>query len=138
MGSHLDRNPVVPPAIVKSHAFDRSKQRIGRRQARVVGIGGFACAVALPPLMWHHAIGQLAGSFQPTAIYFLTGWTPFGLMALGLLLFVPVVYSIGLSSYARAYPRYRNVYAGWGATLYLLGLALATQVAAITQGLAAH
>jgi hypothetical protein len=123
---------------VARHAFDRSKQRISRRKAKAAGLAGFAAAVALPVIVWHEAIGQLTAGFDPTATYFLTGWTPFGLMALGLLCFVPVVYSIGLSSYARAYPRRRNAYAGWGATLYLLGVGLATQVAAITHGLAQH
>jgi hypothetical protein len=118
--------------------LDRSKQRIDRRQAKAAGVLGFAAAVALPVVLWHNAIAVLAAGFRPTLSYFLTGWIPFGLMAAGLLLFVPVVYSIGLSSYARAYPRRRNVYAGWGSTLYLLGVGLATQVAAITHSLAAH
>lgn len=122
---------------MKKHAF-RSKQRIERAQAQAAGLLGFAAAVALPIALWHHAMTMLAASFRPTLYYFLTGWTPFGLIALGLLLFVPVVYSIGLSSYAPAYPRRRNAYAGWGITLYLLGLALATQVAAIAHGLAPH
>jgi hypothetical protein len=123
---------------MKRHAFDRSKQRISRRKAKTVGIVGFAAAIALPITLWHHAIGQLAAGFHPSAYYFLTGWTPFGLIALGLLMFVPVVYSIGLSSHAPAYPRHRNVYAGWGMTLYLLGLGLASQVAEISHGLAPH
>jgi hypothetical protein len=118
--------------------LDRSKQRVSRRQAKAAGILGFAAAVALPIVLWHHSIGMLATGFRPTPGYFLTGWTPFGLIAIGLVLFIPVVYSIGLSSYAPAYPRRRNVYAGWGTTLYLLGLALAAQVAAITHGLAPH
>ena len=121
---------------MERHAFDRSKQRIDHRKAKAVGVVGFAAAAALPVVVWHRAIGQLAAGFRLDATYFLTGWIPFALMALGLLFFVPVVYSIGLSSYARAYPRRRNVYAGWGSTLYLLGVALATQVAAITHGLA--
>jgi hypothetical protein len=120
------------------NALDRSKQRISRKQAKAAGLVGFAAAVALPIALWHQAIGMLAAGFRPTLYYFLTGWTPFGLIALGLVLFVPVVYSIGLSSHAPAYPRRRNVYAGWGTTLYLLGLGLASQVAAITHGLAAH
>lgn len=103
-----------------------------------MGVGGFAAAIALPIVLWHHAIGQLAAGFQPNITYFLTGWTPFGLIAAGLILLVPVVYSIGLSSYAPAYPRNRNVYAGWGMTFYLLGLALASQVATIAHGLAPH
>jgi hypothetical protein len=123
---------------MNGHALDRSKQRISRRRAKAVGLLGFVAAVALPIVLWHHAIGVLATSFRPTLFYFVTGWAPFGLMAVGLLLLVPVVYSIGLSSYAPAYPRRRNVYAGWGSTLYLLGIGLASQVAAITQGLAPH
>jgi hypothetical protein len=118
--------------------LDRSKQRVTRRQAKVAGVLGFAAAVALPIVLWHHAMAMLAAGFRPTLYYFLTAWAPFGMIALGLVLFVPVVYSIGLSSYAPAYPRRRNAYAGWGTTLYLLGLALASQVAAITHGLAAH
>ena len=121
--------------------LDRSKQRIPRRQAKVAGVLGFAAAVALPIVLWHRSMAMMADGFRPTLSSVLavaTGWIPFGLIALGLLLFVPVVYSIGLSSYAPAYPRRRNAYAGWGISLYLLGLALATQVAAITHSLAAH
>jgi hypothetical protein len=123
---------------MKPQARRRSKQRLNRRQAKAVGVLGFLAATALPIVLWHNAIGALAAGFHPTFSYFITGWTPFGMIALGLLLFVPVVYSIGLSSYAPAYPRRRNVYAGWGSTLYLLGVALASQVAAITHGLAPH
>ena len=43
------------------------------------------------------------------------------LFGLGLLLMLPVVV---------ARPRFRNVYMGWGVSLYLLGVALASQVAA--------
>ncbi len=123
---------------MRRHPFDRSKQRLTRGQAKAAGVGGFAAAVALPIALWHHALSMLAGASRPTLVYFLTGWAPFILIVTGLALLVPVVYSIGLSSYAPRYPRHRNVYAGWGTTLYLLGLALATQVAAITQGLAPH
>ena len=123
---------------MKGHGLHRSKQRVTRGQAKFAGVLGFAAAVALPIVLWHHAIGMLAAGFRPTLVYFLTGWAPFGLIAAGLVLFVPVVYSIGLSTYARAYPRRRNAYAGWGITFYLLGLALASQVAAITHGLAPH
>ncbi len=121
--------------------LDRSKQRIPRRQAKTAGLLGFAAAAALPIALWHQSMAVMADGFRPTlssSLSVLPGWIPFGLIALGLLFFVPVVYSIGLSSYAPAYPRRRNAYAGWGISLYLLGLALATQVAAITHGLAGH
>jgi hypothetical protein len=113
----------------------RSKQRLDTGQARFVGLLGFAAAVALPLLLWRGVAATLANRYSPSPGYFLTAWTPFALMALGLLLFVPVFRSIGLRSYARGYARRRNAYAGWGVTLYLLGVALASQVAAIARGL---
>jgi hypothetical protein len=116
----------------------RSKQRLDRRQAKAVGVIGFVAAVALPVLLWRDAITTLASDFNPTPGYFVTAWTPFALIALGLVFLVPVVASIGRSSYAAGYPRRRNVYAGWGVSLYLLGLALASQVATIARGLGPH
>ena len=113
----------------------RSKQRLAPRHAKAVGLLGFAAAVALPIVLWRDAVAALASGYDPSLGYFIAAWTPFCLIGIGLLLLVPVVYSIGLSSYARAYPRRRNAYAGWGVTLYLLGLGLATQVAWIAHGL---
>jgi hypothetical protein len=40
-----------------------------------------------------------------------------------------VVVSAGRDPESRFYPRARGAYLGWGVTLYLLGLALASQVA---------
>ena len=47
---------------------------------------------------------------------------------------LPVVISIGRHPESRFYPRSRNAYTGWGITLYLLGCAIATQVAQIAAG----
>jgi hypothetical protein len=80
----------------------------------------FLCAAAAPVALWHHAIGAVAEDFRLEPGY-LTGWSGFALIGLGLLLMLPVVV---------ARPRFRNVYMGWGVSLYLLGLALASQVAA--------
>jgi hypothetical protein len=113
----------------------RSKQQLSPARAKAVGLLGFAAATALPVLVWRDAIAALAGGYSPSLGYFVAAWTPFCLIGLGLLLLVPVVYSIGLSSYEPAYPRRRNAYAGWGITLYLLGVCLATQVAWIAHGL---
>ncbi len=110
-----------------------SKQFLTRRQARVTGVCGFALAALLPPLFWHEAIGTIASDFRLETGYLLTGWTGYGLIAAGLLFFLPVVVSIGRTPTSRLYPRSRNAYAAWGITLYLLGLALASQVAAVTQ-----
>jgi len=81
----------------------------------------FLCAAAAPVALWHHAIGAVAEDFR-FELGYLTGWSGFGLIALGLLLMLPLVVS--------AQPRLRNVYMGWGVSLYVMGLALASQVAA--------
>jgi len=112
-----------------------SKQRLAPGRAKAFGVLAFLAAVSLPIALWHDSVAALAAGYSPTLGYFVAAWTPFCLIGLGLVLMVPVVYSIGLSSYARSYPRHRNVYAGWGITLYLLGLGLATQVAWIAHGL---
>ncbi len=71
-----------------------------RRQARTVGAVGFLLAV-----------------------------TPWALIVLGLLFLVPVALSDGRDPESRWYPRARNAYAGWGISLYLLGVILGSQVA---------
>jgi len=103
-----------------------------RRNAQLVGLAGFGLAAALPPALWHRAIGAIASDFRLEVEYLVTGWTGYGLIGAGLLFLVPVVVSIGRSPESRLYPRSRNAYAGWGVVLYLLGVALASQVAAVT------
>ncbi|MDQ3719858.1 MAG: hypothetical protein M3350_03625 [Actinomycetota bacterium] len=93
---------------------------------------GFVCAAALPPLMWRSSIEAIASDFRLEAEYLVTGWTGYALIGLGLLFFVPVVVSIGRSPESRLYPRGRNAYAGWGVSLYVLGVILAGQVATVT------
>jgi hypothetical protein len=89
----------------------------------------FVCAAVVPVALWHHAIGAIAADFRLDPGY-LTGWSGFGLIAVGLLLLLPVVWSARMSPGSRLYPRLRNAYMGWGVSLYLMGLALASQVAA--------
>jgi hypothetical protein len=107
----------------------------GRRQARRVGAVGFAVAVALPIVLWWRAITDIASAFKLDWGYF-TGWVPWALIVAGLLFLVPVMLSVGRNPEGRWYPRARNAYAGWGITLYLLGFALATQVAQINDVIA--
>jgi hypothetical protein len=102
------------------------------RHAQLVGLGGFLVAAALPVVLWHRAIETIASDFRVELEYLVTGWTGYGLIALGLLFLIPVVVSIGRSPESRLYPRGRNAYAGWGVVLYLLGIMLASQVAAVT------
>ena len=84
-------------------------------------------AIALPLLLWHRAMLAEASRFSFDWRY-LSGWTPWVLIALGLCFFVPVAVSAGMSPASRYYPRARKAYLGWGITLYLLGFALATQI----------
>jgi hypothetical protein len=111
--------------------------QLDRRTARLVGLVGFLFAAALPPILWHRAIAAVAHDFRMDLPY-LTGWLPYGLIAIGLLFFVPVLISIGRRPDSRLYPRSRNAWAAWGVSCYLLGAALATQVAQIAAGPGAH
>ena len=97
-----------------------------------MGLLGFVVAAALPPLLWHRAIGIIAEDFRLDPEY-LSGWTGYVLIAAGLAFFVPVVVSIGKLPGSRLYPRSRNAYAAWGISLYLLGFAIAVQVAAVAR-----
>jgi hypothetical protein len=102
-----------------------------RRKARLIGFVGFVAAAALPIVLWHRAISLIATDFRAEGEYLLTGWTGYTLIGLGLLFMLPVVLSIGRRPESRLYPRSRNAYAAWGICLYLLGLMLASQVAAV-------
>lgn len=110
------------------------KQRLSRRNARLVGAAGFVGAALLPFVLWHRAMALIASDFRLELDYLVTGWTAYGLILVGLLFMVPVVVSIGRTPDSRLYPRSRNAYVGWGVTLYLLGILLATQVAQIARG----
>ena len=104
----------------------------GRRRAASSG------AAALPIVLWHRVIADIAGEFRLDAQYLITGWSPWVLMALGLL----VLRARGGRGLARPRPALppraaRGAWFGWAITLYLLGFALATQVAQIADGLSA-
>jgi hypothetical protein len=103
------------------------------RSARRLGAAGFLLAAALPLVLFHRVLAMVVADFRLEGSYFVSGWTPWILMGLGLAFLLPVAWSAGRSPEGRWYPRARNAYAGWGISLYLLGFALATQVAQITQ-----
>jgi hypothetical protein len=104
-------------------------QASARRRARRLGAGGFAAAVALPALLFYRPVADIASEFRVDVHYFLAEWSPWLLILAGLAFLAPVAWSAGRDPDSRWYPRARNAYAGWGITLYLLGLALGTQVA---------
>jgi hypothetical protein len=128
--------PSAPPRRPARRRPDRrapvarivARDRRRRRQARALGAGGFVLAAALPGVLFYRVIFDIAHEFRVDARYFLE-WAPWVLLVLGLAFLLPVAYSSGLDPDSRWFPRFRRAYAGWGITLYLLGIALATQVA---------
>jgi hypothetical protein len=106
-----------------------------RRQARRVGAAGFVVAALLPVVLWHRVIVEIATEFRLDLRYLVSEWSPWVLIVLGLAFALPVVISAGRDPDWRWYPRSRKAYAGWGITLYLLGIGLATQVSQISSGL---
>ena len=107
---------------------------ISRRNARLLGWSAFLVPLIGPLVVWRQAISAVATDFTWEFDYLVMGWTGYGLIGAGLLFMLPVVISIGHHPESRWYPRSRNAYIGWGITLYLLGCAIATQVAQITSG----
>ena len=114
------------------------RERRARRNAQLVGLAGFVLAAALPIVLWHTAIGLVAQDFRIDLRYLVTGWLGYALIVAGLAFFVPVLLSIGRDPESRLYPRSRNALAGWGVSLYLLGIALAVQVGQIATGFSGH
>jgi hypothetical protein len=112
-------------------------QLASRRNARLVGLAGFLVAASLPPILWHRAIAEVTSNFHVEAQY-LTGWIAYAMIVIGLAFLVPVLLSIGRHPQSRLYPRSRNALLGWGVSCYLLGIALATQVAQLVAGPGGH
>ena len=98
---------------------------------------GFVGAVVLPVALWHCVVADIAGEFRLDAQYLITGWSPWVLMALGLACFVPVALEDWRDRDRRFHHAGTGAWLGWAVTLYLLGFALATQVAQIADGLSA-
>jgi hypothetical protein len=111
-----------------THPLPRS-----RRRERVLGLVALAAAGAVPALVYRDLLSKVIGSFGLDAGYIVFGASGFVLMALGLLAAFPVVFSIGRDPDSRLYPRSRGALAGWGLSLYLLGIMLVVQIGAIAQ-----
>jgi hypothetical protein len=105
--------------------------------ARTAGAVGFVGAAALPVVLWHRVVADIASEFRLEPTYLITGWTCWALMVLGLLCGVPPALERWRDPDRRFYRRGTGAWYGWGVTLYLLGFALATQVAQIAHGLSA-
>ena len=114
------------PARPASTARGRSAQQISPAAARVSAWVGLALALALPVLLWSHDIGVVASTFHLGLGYLLTGWGAYALILGGLVLLAAVMVRPGpAEDHAR-----RRARVTWGVSLYLLGMLLASQVAA--------
>ena len=97
---------------------------------------GFLLALALPIVLWHRVIGDIASEFQLEWRYLVTGWSPWLLMAVGLACLATAGVIDWRTRDRRFYGPTGSAWLGWGVSLYLLGFALATQVAQIADGFA--
>jgi hypothetical protein len=104
-----------------------------RRRAQLVGLGGLVAAASLPWLLFSRVIGDIASQFRWDVRYLVSEWSPWVLIAVGVVFFIPVALSIGRDPESRFYPRARAAYFGWGVSLYVLGVALGSQVAQLDQ-----
>jgi hypothetical protein len=100
-----------------------------RRRAQLTGAAGFGLAASLPWVLWHHLLHEIASEYRFDLNYLISELSPWILIAAGILFLVPVAWSAGRDPDSRFYPRAWRAYLGWGLTLYILGVALASQVA---------
>jgi hypothetical protein len=102
-----------------------------RRLGALLALAVFSAA---PFVVFEHTVRDAATNFRVEFEYLVSGWTPWLLIVVGALCFVPVVVSIGRSAYSRwsLPPGIRTAYEIWGATLYILGVLLLTQTAQIS------
>jgi hypothetical protein len=103
-----------------------------RRRSERVGAVGLLAAVALPVLLWRDVVADIAVATAGERLsVVVVGWAPWVLMTLGILCVIPIAVERHRSRGGRFYSTGTGAWQGWGVTLYLLGFALATQVAQI-------
>jgi hypothetical protein len=103
---------------------------------RRTGAVGFLIALGLPVVLWHRVIADIASEFQLDLRYLVTGWSPWVLMGLGLACLATAGVIDWRTRDRRFYGPTGTAWVGWGVSLYVLGFALATQVAQIADGFA--
>jgi hypothetical protein len=114
------------------------RDQLARRRARWVGTAGFAVALALPFLLWHEVMSDVASEFRVDLRYLVMECSPWLLMALGLCCFAYVWLLDRRDRDRRFYGQPTGAWFAWGVTLYLLGFGLATQVAQLAHGFSAY
>lgn len=96
-----------------------------------VGLAVLAVLAALPVVFWRPVLRDALAGFHWSLGYVASQLSPWLLLLAGLAFLVPVALSGGRSPESRLYlyPGKFRAYLAWGTVLYLLGLALALQVA---------
>jgi hypothetical protein len=98
------------------------------------GAVGFLLALALPIALWQRVVRDIASEFRLDWRYLVAGWSPWVLMALGLACLATAGIIEWRGRDGRFYGPTGAAWVGWGVSLYVLGFALATQVAQIADG----
>lgn len=121
------------PAVIVAHGprGRSARQQISPAKAAASAWILYIAAIALPIVVWHDTVANVASRFHFSVEYLITGWTGYALIVGGLLLLAPVVLAAGRTGGSRTGSRPLSAYAAWGGVLYLLGVVLASLVAAI-------
>jgi hypothetical protein len=114
------------------------REQLSRRRARRVGAMGFGLALALPFALWHSVMADIASEARVDLRYVVMECSPWLLMGLGLACFAYVMVLDRRDRDRRFYGEPTRAWFAWGITLYLLGFALATQVAQMAHGFSAY
>ncbi|MGI8579079.1 MAG: hypothetical protein ACR2K9_00790 [Solirubrobacteraceae bacterium] len=102
------------------------------RSARLARGAAFLAVAGAPWVVFHGVLGDVLAGFRLDLGYLLAVLSPWMLIAAGIAFLVPVAWSAGADPEGRFYPRARSAYLGWGLTLYLLGVGLASMVAQLS------
>jgi hypothetical protein len=114
------------------------REQLSRRRSRRVGAAGFVVACALPFVLWHTVMADIASQARVDLRYLLMECSPWLLMGLGIACFAYVFVLDRRDRDRRFYGEPTRAWFAWGITLYLLGFGLATQVAQMAGGLSAY
>ncbi len=103
------------------------------RSARLTRGAAFLAVAVAPWAIFHSVLTEVVDGFRLDLGYLLAVLSPWLLIAAGIGFLVPVAWSAGADPEGRFYPRARGAYLGWGLTLYLLGVGLASMVAQLSR-----
>lgn len=99
--------------------------------AIAAAFGWLSVLVVLPLALWHRVLTDIVASFHWSLNYVVSELGPWFLLLAGVTFLLPVALSAGRHPESVLYPRARRAYASWGVVLYVLGITLTSQVAAV-------